>query len=191
MDVRQDVRMPAEDTAVMRKARGAFFTPPPVARFITAWAVRDTADDVIEPSCGEAVFLHQLGKDRTGRTVGVEIHPASATRSQDTLRSEGIAADIHVRDFFLHDEFGEYDVAVGNPPYVREPELDLDLDLIEQQLDALPPVALRHDVVPDEVSPARFFAVMLAKVLDNSPVDYHVTARDLRARAGSSAPGTS
>lgn len=108
-----------EDTADLRKARGAFFTPPLVARFITQWAVRSGGDDIIEPSCGEAVFLHQLDKEQTGRVVGVEIHSASAQLAQRTLRSEGIQASIHVRDFFAHDEFGQYDVAVGNPPYVR------------------------------------------------------------------------
>lgn len=61
-----------------------------------------------------------------------------------------------------------------------EPELDLALDQIQQQLDMLPKVALRHDLVTDEVSPGRFFAVMLAKVLDNTPIDYHVRARELR-----------
>jgi hypothetical protein len=31
------------DTAVLRKARGAFFTPEPLARYLTEWAVRDVA----------------------------------------------------------------------------------------------------------------------------------------------------
>jgi adenine-specific DNA-methyltransferase len=107
------------DTADLRKARGAFFTPPAVADFITNWAVSSAEDDIIEPSCGEAVFLHQIGKGHRGRVVGVEIHSASAREAQRTLRAEDIHADIHVRDFFLHDEFGSYDAAVGNPPYVR------------------------------------------------------------------------
>lgn len=61
-----------------------------------------------------------------------------------------------------------------------DPELELELDEVQQQLDALPPVTLKHDVVPYEVSPARFFEVMLSKLLDNTPVDYHVAARALR-----------
>lgn len=61
--------------------------------------------------------------------------------------------------------------------------LELDLDMVQQQLASLPAVTLKHDVIPDEISPARFFAVMLSKVLDNSPVDYHTTARTLRDQA--------
>lgn len=109
------------DSADLRKARGAFFTPAKVARFIADWAVRTTDDAVLEPSCGEAVFLHEVAREgrHRGPLVGVEIHQASAKKSERTLRAEGINANIHWNDFFLHDEFGSYDVVVGNPPYVR------------------------------------------------------------------------
>ena len=40
-----------------RKARGAFFTPAPIARFIVDWAVRRAGDSVLDPSCGDAAFL--------------------------------------------------------------------------------------------------------------------------------------
>lgn len=107
------------DSAELRKARGAFFTPDKVARFVMDWALRSPADAVIEPSCGEAVFLHQIGRKHTGLIVGVEIHPSSAWEAERTLNREGINTVIHCRDFFSHAEFGQYDVAVGNPPYVR------------------------------------------------------------------------
>ncbi len=46
-----------KDTLALRKARGAFFTPPALADFVSRWAVRDPLDSVLEPSCGEAAFL--------------------------------------------------------------------------------------------------------------------------------------
>ncbi len=109
------------DTAELRKARGAFFTPAEVARFIVGWAVRSPSDAVLEPSCGEAVFLHEAGGHQAhlGPLVGVELHDASAREAERTLRAQGISADVHAGDFFLHEEFGTYDAAVGNPPYVR------------------------------------------------------------------------
>lgn len=63
-----------------------------------------------------------------------------------------------------------------------DPELDLELprDEVEERLRSLPPVTLRHDLVPDEVSPARFFRVMLNVLLDNTPVNFHEQARRLR-----------
>lgn len=107
------------DNAELRKARGAFFTPPAVAKFIVEWGIRAPQDAVIEPSCGEAVFLHQVSARHRGRIVGVEIHGASAAEAKVTLQARGINAEVHVNDFFLHDEFGQYDAALGNPPYVR------------------------------------------------------------------------
>ncbi len=43
--------------ASARKARGAFFTPAPVAEFMVRWAVRDPLDRIMDPSCGDAAFL--------------------------------------------------------------------------------------------------------------------------------------
>lgn len=45
------------DSAAMRKARGAFFTPASLCEYIVRWAVRGVRDRVLEPSCGEAAFL--------------------------------------------------------------------------------------------------------------------------------------
>lgn len=119
--LRHDWLMLPGDTAELRKARGAFFTPAAVARFVMDWAVRTIDDDILEPSCGEAVFLHHAERSRrhSGRIVGVELHAESAAQAQRTLRDAGIKADIRAGDFFLRDEFDSYDVVVGNPPYVR------------------------------------------------------------------------
>lgn len=43
----------AGDSAGLRKARGAFFTPPEVTRFLCEWAITSPEDRVLEPSCGE------------------------------------------------------------------------------------------------------------------------------------------
>lgn len=109
------------DSATLRKARGAFFTPPALARYVADWGIRTADDDVLEPSCGEAVFLHEAGRSRAhnGRIVGFELHAASAAEAERTLRDDGIEAEVRAGDFFLSDEFDCYDVVIGNPPYVR------------------------------------------------------------------------
>lgn len=109
------------DSAALRKARGAYFTPPPVARFIADWAANSPEDAILEPSCGEAVFLHEAGRDgrHLGALDGVELHAASATEAERTLRSEGIHATIRSADFFECIPDGSYDAVIGNPPYVR------------------------------------------------------------------------
>jgi len=70
---------------------------------------------------------------------------------------------------------------VGEPIVTdAEPEPEFPLSEIQRQLSALPPVRLRRDLVTDQLDPARFFHVILSKVLDNTPVDYHRRARELR-----------
>lgn len=61
------------------------------------------------------------------------------------------------------------------------PAEELDLVVAEDEVLArlreLPDVALRHDEVPYELSPGRFFEKMTTKILDNCPVNFHVEAR--------------
>ncbi|MEJ7706173.1 MAG: N-6 DNA methylase [Nocardioidaceae bacterium] len=115
------VAMLPGDSAALRKARGAFFTPQPVARFISDWAVKSADDAILEPSCGEAIFLHAAGRDgrHRGPLDGVELHVPSAAESERTLRAEGIEATIRSGDFFEYAPNGSYDAVTGNPPYVR------------------------------------------------------------------------
>ncbi len=114
------------DTDALRKARGAFFTPPEVAAYVARWAVRSAADRVLEPSCGEAAFLlaaHErvqtLPTAGTTRLDGVELHDASARAARALLRAAGATARVRVSDFFAVEPAPSYDAVIGNPPYVR------------------------------------------------------------------------
>ncbi len=114
------------DTAELRKARGAFFTPPKVTEFIAEWALRTGAEEVLEPSCGEAAFLlaaadrfTRLGVTTTPTLHGVELHAASAQTAAALVEDTGMHADIVTSDFFLLDPEPRYDAVIGNPPYVR------------------------------------------------------------------------
>ena len=108
----------------VRKARGAFFTPPGITRFISDWAVRSPADSVLEPSCGEAAFLLAAGRrlgelGGAGHLHGIEIHGPSAAAAGAALRQAGLAADIRLSDFFDCPPEPRFDAVVGNPPYIR------------------------------------------------------------------------
>jgi hypothetical protein len=49
---------PRGESDALRKARGAFFTPEPIADHLAAWAVNgNSGARVLDPTCGEAVFL--------------------------------------------------------------------------------------------------------------------------------------
>src|SRR4051812_1744925 len=93
-----------------RKARGAFFTPPAISRYLADWAIKSSNDTVLEPSCGEASFLLAAARrldslpDRSlfafNQLHGVEIHRESAKQAQALLRAEGHSAKIEACDFF-------------------------------------------------------------------------------------------
>ncbi|MEZ2370910.1 Eco57I restriction-modification methylase domain-containing protein [Arthrobacter sp. RCC_34] len=114
------------DTADLRKARGAFFTPDAVASFVVNWAIRGADDVVLEPSCGEAAFLthavaalRALNPAQLPRVSGVEIHAASAAEARRLVVDAGGDPDITVGDFFLKAPTGSYSAVIGNPPYIR------------------------------------------------------------------------
>jgi adenine-specific DNA methylase len=117
------------DTPTLRKARGAFFTPPEIAQFLAGWAIRSPSDSVLEPSCGEAGFLlaagsrlRALGANQflwSHQLHGIEIHRESAEAARTVLVGAGLDAEITVADFFADGPPRRYDAVVGNPPYVR------------------------------------------------------------------------
>lgn len=118
----------AADSPALRKARGAFFTPPQVTRFIVEWAVRTAADRTLEPSCGEASFMVEVAARLRGlgaegalkdQLHGVELHRESAHSARAQLLSRGFDCRIDVGDFFDARLSSRYDAVVGNPPYIR------------------------------------------------------------------------
>jgi hypothetical protein len=65
---------------------------------------------------------------------------------------------------------------------ISDAPADLPADEVTAQIARLPDVQLRHEAVSPDLDPARFLAVMVYRVLDNSPINFHRTAR---ARIGS------
>lgn len=113
------------DTPELRKARGAFFTPPAITSFIADWAIQQASDRVLEPSAGDAEFmvaavnrLHSLGEAVPG-VDGVEIHEASADAGRRRVEAAGGVPSIQIADFFDVPAHAEYEAVVGNPPYIR------------------------------------------------------------------------
>ncbi len=126
-----------DDVPELRKARGAFFTPPAIADFLAAWAVdKDPDARVLDPTCGEAVFLLAAGRELKRRgcptaaldehLFGVDLHEQSLSDATSILEGESLDAKLLKEDFFevpTPDQLGcplpRLDAVVGNPPFVR------------------------------------------------------------------------
>jgi len=114
----------AGDSAELRKARGAFFTPPQVTRFLCEWAITSPADRVLEPSCGDGAFLSaavERMRELGGRVPlrAHELHEASAADARQLLATTGYPGRVVVGDFLASPAAPLFDVVVGNPPFIR------------------------------------------------------------------------
>ena len=94
------------------KTLGAYFTPEAVAAALVRWAVRDTADLLLDPSSGDGRFvaLHT-------NSFGVERDPVSVAEAA----CRAPHATIVEADFFAwaSEDSRRFDCAAGNPPFIR------------------------------------------------------------------------
>jgi adenine-specific DNA methylase len=105
-----------------QKVAGAYYTPPEIAEALVRWAIRRPDDRVLDPACGEAVFLRsavvRLRSFDAFAPLGVngfELDRAAAGRA----RSAAPEAHVTDADFFKLEPEPAYDAVVGNPPWVR------------------------------------------------------------------------
>lgn len=130
---------PGLDTPLARKERGAFFTPPPIADFLARFAIRAPGDRVLDPTCGEAVFLLAAGERLKAlktdpaaiptQLTGVDLHGPSLNASGELLAEAGFGARLVKSDFFaletpaqLGHQVAWQDAVIGNPPFIRYQE---------------------------------------------------------------------
>lgn len=114
-------------TPELRKARGAFFTPQPIAALLVEWAIRSASDRILEPSCGEAAFLTEavarlkaLGARADARNLtGLDIDEETISIARSLLSELAAQANLKAADFFDFRTDERFDAVVGNPPYVR------------------------------------------------------------------------
>ncbi len=131
-----------------QKLRGGYYTPLDLAVFLARWATQNNAATVLEPSCGDGVFLGALSKfDKSVTPVvtGFELDPAEARKSRSTARRAGLRATVHNRDFLswslnaIETQSHCFDAVVGNPPFIRyqylPPEFQKTSERIFEQLE--------------------------------------------------------
>ena len=104
-----------------QKLRGAYYTPPTIASFILHWGINGSTDaDILEPSCGDGVFLEQMARENMlfhhATAVEYEAAEAEKARAIGLHDSEVINADFHR---FCLDTEQRFNLVVGNPPFIR------------------------------------------------------------------------
>ena len=116
----------------LEKLRGGYYTPEPIARFICDWAIDGNTKSVLEPSCGDGVFLKatvekvmEINPDFSikDRIVGVELVEREAKKAS-TYGTKVISEDFF--GFYKENIEGKqkFDVIIGNPPFIRYQNVD-------------------------------------------------------------------
>jgi|CXWL01.1.fsa_nt_gi adenine-specific DNA-methyltransferase len=119
-----------------QKLRGGYYTPVELSNYLTDWAVRIGNERILEPSCGDGNFvdsiLHRLtvlkknGYKISSKITAVEIETNELEKAKARLNSYSLPkldTEFILGDFFdLFEKLNreeKYDVALGNPPYIR------------------------------------------------------------------------
>lgn len=107
--------------ASKEKLRGGFYTPNPIAAFILKWAFNGNKKlDILEPSCGDGVFLEEIQKGNYiyNSFTAIEFDEIEATKSKqiELKKSKIIHSDFHK---FCINTKQRFDLIIGNPPYIR------------------------------------------------------------------------
>ena len=100
-----------------KRKYGQYFTKRVVAEYMVGMITKSPSCKVLEPSCGEGVFLKELERKGFCNRVGYEIDPGLA---------KGVAG-VNYRSFLSVPTDEKYDVVIGNPPYIRWRNLEAEL----------------------------------------------------------------
>lgn len=114
--------------ASKEKLRGGFYTPNPIASFILKWAFNGNNNlDILEPSCGDGVFLDEIQKGgyEYNSVTAIEFEKSEVKKSKEIglHKSNIIHADFHK---FCISTKQKFDLIIGNPPYIRYQFFDRD-----------------------------------------------------------------
>lgn len=100
---------------------GQYFTPKLVVDFMIELADISVNSKILEPSCGEGVFLSCLRKKGFDNVIGYEIDEELARGVESVQYESFVSAKIE----------DTFDLIIGNPPYIRWKNLE---DKLKQEL---------------------------------------------------------
>lgn len=112
-----------------QKLRGGYYTPEPIAQFVSRWAILNNKCHVLEPSCGDGAFLVSTGQvllEKGASTseirklvLGVEFDLIEAEKARSRSHATVLSGDFFTSCRRFQQENMKFDAVVGNPPFIR------------------------------------------------------------------------
>jgi len=124
-----------------RKQLGQYFTPPVIAEFMLELVGFNPLWKVIDPACGEGVFLLKALERGCAKVAGIDIDPEALKRADELLKGFQGSYRLFHQDGLQPIQTSDaswrnhYDLAIGNPPFsatgnrIRDPDLLKDFEL--------------------------------------------------------------
>lgn len=129
------------------KLRGGYYTPFPIARFLSRWIAEIEPQSILEPSCGDGIFLEALASvgGFKGTVTACEIEHEEAAKAKRVAKEKHIRSSILSEDFLnwtlkMQKKNMMFDGILGNPPFIRYQYLDTILQLRAEK------IFLSHDL---------------------------------------------
>lgn len=112
-----------------QKLRGGYYTPFDLALFLTRWVGEIAPKRILEPSCGDGVFLESVAEVsdvRNAEVMGFELEPDEAAKAYSRAKNAGSKSTTILNEDFLGWSLRsmwssnvKFDAVLGNPPFIR------------------------------------------------------------------------
>ena len=109
------------------KLRGGYYTPSDLAAFLVGWVKNIQPYRMLEPSCGDGVFLTAIGALKIqSEVLAFELDGFEAQKAKNHAIAASLKNfDVQALDFLgwalktIGDKSEQFDAIVGNPPFIR------------------------------------------------------------------------
>ncbi len=134
-----------KENETKEKLNGTYYTPPQIADFISHWIGTDDPKNILEPSCGNGVFIEALSHYINPEMSSITICDIDNNAIEIAYKK---AKQLNYKDIYTINEdfiewaynelssstFKKYDAILGNPPFVRYQYMEKEIQGSTQKL---------------------------------------------------------
>jgi len=122
-----------------QKLRGGFYTEPAIASFLIRWIKASNPKSVLEPSCGDGVFLQAIDEESLKSVKRIAAFELNKVEAKKASCRTHLPVLVQNSDFLLWYLFNgqsedQFDAVVGNPPFIRYQYLPTKQQLLAERI---------------------------------------------------------